>query len=635
MTLLNVSSSWDRSRTPKQVSPAFIFHLPKVIFEFENRGRKRIFSHTPAYVRTGQSEIAASRDRIIKENLSNGLYHSISNTHVSATVLDEENTILAHGAKRSDGYENCSVIGAECVQGDSDGRCERGKCAIGRLSKVQGRSLWRYDSLTVPGLYYYVKGERSVELKHVGRGKFTLPAGSGTLSVSKVASIATTIYLPPSSYSQETFTRRIISYYRSDGSLRSLQDSCDDFVRLVLGTDIGSELLGDGVRSRLDQAFISQLPDVWADLLREAVTEYADDNPLLTNKEFLIGVYELLSNYYNKCVQESVNGFKPSKLNPYIDISRPVYNRLPGISGAYNSQDEPDNPSKWLVSGADESLSHSKTLIDRFYSIYLDPETAYPLCLDWIAQHMGFVGGMWDLDWDSSVKRLLLKNAHVNSVDENDSFWTRVPSGDTLTRLDRSRIEGVEVNGSEVQTAYHFMQKIYNTTTKLTSLAPLNTITVDVSEWPGLIPARGSMASLLFLFKVFGIRAITGEELVYDAEGEVFRVRSGLRRSEQNAPINIPYGCDVLHVGTEEDAEVGNYPNQLIAGVGVCQDNESSNTVVIRLPFYYNRDGRTWDTVNLIVENWMPATVQSRVQYGYAAAGLLAADDVFFEPEVV
>ena len=115
-------------------------------------------------------------------------------------------------------------------------------------------------------------------------------------------------------------------------------------------------------------------------------------------------------------------------------------------------------------------------------------------------------------------------------------------------------------------------------------------------------------------------------------DGTSYRVRSGLRTSEQTAPINIPYGTDVLHVGSNVDALVGNFPNQLIADVGVCYDEEISNTTVIRLPFYYNRNGRTWDTVKVLVENWMPATTQTRIQYGYAAAGLLVADDIFFEP---
>jgi hypothetical protein len=51
------------------------------------------------------------------------------------------------------------------------------------------------------------------------------------------------------------------------------------------------------------------------------------------------------------------------------------------------------------------------------------------------------------------------------------------------------------------------------------------------------------------------------------------------------------------------------------------------------MPFYYNRDGRTWDSARSIMDNWMTATADKKLQYGYPVADLLVAEDVFFEIE--
>lgn len=636
MSSFNPTSSWDRKTSPKRLSPAFVFSPGRVTYEFDNRGRGKIFSATPGTVTLGGTNLAESRERVIGENIDSGRYHSISYTHIPTVLLDSDNTVLAHGAKRSDGFENCSVIGAECTDGESDSKCERGKCAIGRLSRVSNRNLWRYDSLTVNGLYYYLEEGISVRLKHISRGRFKLPAGVGEISVNRLASISTVVYLPASSYSEETFIRRVIKYFDGESKPRSLQDSCDDFVRAVIQTDINTAALSEGVVGRVKSALESEIPLDLFILVSDAIDQYVIDNPGISNREFLVGSYSLISDYFTRCVQKTTNNIRPSKLNYSEDIARPIYNRLPGVSGRYNDQDNPDNPSKWLVSGADSVLSYSKTLIDRFYDIYLDPDTAYPLCLDWIAQHMGFIGGMWDLEWDSGVKRLLLRNAHVNRIGEMpESLWTFDPEEDTLGSIDRSRIETVNVSGGEVGTVSRYFKQQYNKITKLTSTVSVNSVKVDVSGWPGLIPARGGMTSLMFLFYLFGVKSVSGEELKYNGADGTFEVKSGLRRFQQTSTINVPYGADMLHVGAEEDQEIGNYPNQLIADVGVCYDEEMANTVVIRMPFYYNRDGKTWDSVVTIAENWLPATANVRVQYGYAVAGLLTADDIFFEPEVV
>jgi hypothetical protein len=281
-------------------------------------------------------------------------------------------------------------------------------------------------------------------------------------------------------------------------------------------------------------------------------------------------------------------------------------------------------------------LSGSKTLIDTFYSRFLDPETCYPLNLDWLAQHLGFTGTLWDIEWPSEVKRLLLANAHVNRIPTN-GMWTTDPEADTVRLIDFSRIETVSVDelSGAVSTESRYVKKVYDTDTDITSLVPVTDLVVDSSSWNGIFPSRGNLVTLLFMFWAFGIRAHSPEEMTYNVGDNTFSVRSGLRSAEITAPVNTPYMVDVLRVGNETDAETGNYPNQLIADIGTCQDEKSANTVVIRMPFYYNRNGRSWDAASLIVNNYVPSTSISRLQYAYSAADLLVADDVFFEQEVV
>jgi hypothetical protein len=309
-----------------------------------------------------------------------------------------------------------------------------------------------------------------------------------------------------------------------------------------------------------------------------------------------------------------------------------VYNRLPGVEGAYNREGE-DTVAKWLTSGTDDLLSGSKLSVDRFYRNTLNPDTCYPLNLDWLAQHFGFIGGLWNIEWPSGVKRKILKNAHVNMLEE-DSLWTKDPDTDTLRLIDKSSIEQLNVDQStgEVTMAYRYISKGYDSDTELTSLSQFNSLKVDVSQWPGLLPSRGSLISLLFMFWVLNIKAPSPEEMVYNIDDGTFSVKNGLRANESTAPVNLPYTTDVLRVGDNSDSEIDNFPNQLIADISTSQDEESANTVVIRMPFYYNRNGRTWDATVSVLENYVPCTSLKRVQYAYSAADLLVADDILFEP---
>jgi hypothetical protein len=616
MTLSN--SSWDRERVKGLKSPAFILHPARVIHEFANRGTRKIFQHSLGRVDFNERGINPARDEVINSSygertLSGYRYPSISHTHTLPTLLSDELEVLAHGAPVKGGWENCAMAGMTCLEGDSDTRCEVGKCVIGRV--VRDGERWKFESYTVPELYYYVYGEEYVDLLSVMRGSFSLPGGAGVVPVPRMASTATRVYLPPQLYSRESFVRRVIKSLEPE----SLQDSLNIFVRSVLGSDI---LATVGVErktyERVESTVNKVLPSVWAGFVIAELDEIWRERVGLTNRDFLVQVYNTLELLYKRAVQASGSSIRGGRVDVDGNISRPVYNRLPGVSGAYNNDSPGEDVAAWLTSGADMELSDSKTRIDWFYDTFLNPDTCYPLNLDWIAQHMGFFGGMWNLEWDAGVKRLLIANAHKNEIVEG-GMWTLDPEQDTLRGLDLSQIrEG-------------YYRKTLNINTQLVEIEEVEELKVDVSSWPGLIPSRGSLLSLLFMFWAFGIRAVREGELMQNEQGE-YVVRSGLRQVEFDAPVNLPVVTDVIHVGSEQDAEVGVYANQLIADVSPCQDVNSANSIVVRMPFYYNRDGRSWDAARGIVEGWMPGTAAKRLQYGYSAADLFVAEDVFYEP---
>jgi hypothetical protein len=602
-----------------------------VNFQFANdRARSKIFQHVIGQVeftQDGQSRNRA-RDEVIQreydqKTLSEYKYRSISHVHTIPVLLSDEVEVLAHGVPVPNGLENCAMAGMSCSDGASNTECEVGKCVIGKLiNEEQGK--WRYESYTVPDLYYYLYGEEVVETLSVSRGVFPLPGTNESVNVDKVASVYSTVYLPPSTYSEESFTRRVVKFL----SPTSFQDSLDIFVRLILSSDILATVpLERKTYDRVFNSVTESLPLAWSEFIAAGLDELWDDRENLTNREFVAESYNVLGLLYQRAVQFALSSFRLPAITIDGQISRPVYNRLPGVSGAYNNEDSDSDVAKWLTSGSDMELSDSKTRIDWFYNNFLDPETCYPLNLDWIAQHMGFIGEMWNLEWDSPFKRLLLRNAHKNDLPEG-GLWTLDPEEDSLRRLDLSQIEVLQ----GTSTIARYRKKTFNGDSDFVEESVVSDLVIDISQWPGLIPARGSLLSVLFMFWAFNIKAVSGEEFVQDEDGS-YRVRSGLRQAESNAPVNLPVVWDVIHVGTEQDAEVGMYANQLVAGMAVCRDVNLSNTIVIRMPFYYNRDGRTWDAARSIMDNWMTATADKKLQYGYPVADLLVAEDVFFEIE--
>jgi hypothetical protein len=117
--------------------------------------------------------------------------------------------------------------------------------------------------------------------------------------------------------------------------------------------------------------------------------------------------------------------------------------------------------------------------------------------------------------------------------------------------------------------------------------------------------------------------------------GGILRVKSGLRGQENDAPVLLPTKYTLPQVGTSADKVINAYENQMIAGVTSFTTQEEANNVFFRLPFYYNRDGITWNLVESIAKYWLSGSLNAKPQYAFLAADLWQQGDAFFEPEII
>jgi hypothetical protein len=101
------------------------------------------------------------------------------------------------------------------------------------------------------------------------------------------------------------------------------------------------------------------------------------------------------------------------------DTGNPIHDRLPGENEGYRKDESWDghDPSvdppiaRWLTEPWDALLMESKGKIETIYTTHLNPLTAEPENLDWLAQLHGFTGEYWSVDWDVAVKRQLIANS--------------------------------------------------------------------------------------------------------------------------------------------------------------------------------------------------------------------------------
>lgn len=554
--------------------------------------------------------------------------------------------IFAHGkASQASSKENCAAVKMTCSTGNgSNTACNPGKCLSGRLSRTSevksDGSIW-----ISPNKWVFASNSESYNVLQED--------GVVTLRHNKLGtSRHTKFYVPPSSYlKDETYLRTLFKNF--------------SYHILIGGEDRKEKFVADGIKKSsyynpervpvedFILADLSVLGQPWYGLVENIVmgSRYS----YTYDQDFLRDVYDRLVNLFSKGIQVTPSSFKQGHVDYFkSEISRPVYSRLPGTSGSYSSIDNEETVSKWVVSGADEALSKSQSRIANFYRDYLDPDTCYPLALNWLAQHIGMFGPLWDFNWPTNVKRSVIKNTfgwwdrEVNGVNHKSKILKEFPFTQSNVwanevnnqgNLVLSEIESFVIgSGQKIQYSgkYTIHTPVTDEDTGETSIevSKIDNPKFASSEWNGMIESKGGLLTVVFLMSLFGLKAHIPTELeVIDLSTGQFRPKTGLRSVEIDAPILLPFKSELCQVGGDEDLQTGNFPNQLVVGVSKVYDVEPTKHIIFRVPYYYNRDGKSWSKVEYIAKNWLPAHMNSRVQYAYLSADLWRVGDAFFEPE--
>lgn len=647
-------SSWSSTSSFPYRKGNLSFQSADLTVEFNRTKLFKIFKHKLGEFNFSQKDVNVYRQKAIDES---PLY-SVSSVYLGQRLINPSSNgtyvILAHGAtSQKVTRENCSAVKMTCLAGQGTGiSCKPGKCVSGRLSRVSevksdgtvrvSSYKWMFtstDSSNAP--YYVLQQDGLITLDHSRTG----------------TSRHTKLYVPPNSYLQEkTFVRDLYKNF--------------SYYVLIGGEDKKDKFIAEGVKQSsyynperipvedLLLRDISPLGEPWYSLAEAEVNK--SRSLYIYDQDFLGDIYDRLSSLFSKAIQVTPSSLLQGNIDySKEDISRPIYSRLPSTSGTYNSIDNEETVSKWVVSGADELLSKSQSRIANFHRDYLDPDTCYPLALDWLAQHIGMFGPLWDASWPESVKRGVIKNAfgwwdrnvdgenHKSKILKEapfvtSSLWTSNPEDiDGSSRLNLAEIESFKVDPTTREISFEGKYTVNTVTTSQSGVSTLTTSKTNdpkylSSEWNGMIESKGGILTVVFLISLFGLKSHIPTELkIIDLEKGLLKPKTGLRSVEIDAPPLLPFKQETSRVGNDDDLRVGNYANQLVVGVSRINDVESTRHVIFRVPYYYNRGGRSWSKVEYIVNNWMPANVNARVQYPYLSADLWSVGDAFFEPEYV
>jgi hypothetical protein len=718
-------SAWNSIPAFKKQNPSLSpSHL---IIEFERTKRQKIFQHKLGQVNfSREREINKDRQKIIDQEIGNitldGFkYKNVGHVYSNPTLIfsgsgDDkapEFEVYAHGHPLRGGdpgsLESCSRMGLQCA--DKEGTnvlCAPGKCIIGTVKRIKSTK-WEYRSVNtygpdnLPAIYYFPV-EEFIVLKPILRGNYTTFGNDGNakvIGIDKPASFPSKIYLSPQFYFSDDFI---------EGLLIQTDERLSQVLKPPTSTAIGTEqrrerfiraitLLAypnttEGVISnQINQIATEELKDALITTFKNAAKVWATQCNLIIEEEFLYrfarqysgveyvsAVYNRIFKLFSGIIQVTESSLSSPKISYDKDrISRPVYSRLPGISEAYRSDpsfSENETPAQWLTSGADDFLSKKKDSIDSFYENYLDPETCSALVLDWLAQHVGLTGELWDTRWNRKIKEALIRNAFgwwdrevvdefgnltpkgsivqefpftakewiYNEIDYEwgnkgeweDALSTWGGSKYNLYLLKLDEIEKIKISEEKLDKNISIKYKAHDISKNLSLVLSTDTIKINKLLWNGLIEAKGSLLAVMFLVSVFGLKSHSAEELeIIDLNKKIFKPKSGLRSAEITALPLIPYKSEVIQVGTNQDAEIFNYTNQLIAGISRASSVEESRNIFFRVPYYYNRNGKSWDRTSYIARNWMPGNLNVRVQYPYLSADLWSVGDAFFEPDII
>lgn len=700
-------SAWDKIRSgEKRKNPAL--SPGHVIIEFDRTKKLQIFDHKLGSVDfTNVRDINIKRQEVIDKEITNvnpttGFrYPVVSYVHstTSVTPLNETTDtyeVFAHGHPLGgngvrEQFESCTKSGLICSEGQgTNSLCNPGKCVVGYLRKINERK-WKYtshnryahgDDQSVP-VSYFVPADKVIRLKTILRGNVkTLTEDDSSIvnvGVNKPASISSTIHLPPKFYFSDDFLDsnivqedgRLKNVLRPTNSNVGLIDRKENFVKdIVLTTYTGSSENfissklqtppSEEVKSTLLKKFES-IGSPWMERCEGIIGSSFTIQS--TNLDYIVNVYDRIKELFSCVIQSLPSSFSKPKITYNKDtVARPVYSRLPGLLEGYRSDpafSEVETPAQWLTSGVDEFLSKSKDSIASFYSEYLDPESCNPATLDWLAQHLGLFGDLWNEDWSTEIKRTLIRNAFGWWDVESELSYpqgqkVKTPKGEALEKYPFTRPEWVSSttqsnllslkldeletlrlsNTGKLTSFDKFKAKVFSSSNNSVLLSAVNSPKINKNLWNGLIEAKGSLLSTEFLCSTLGVKSHLPTELAFRGVNNL-GPRSGLREEEFDAPIQVPYKYDMLQVGSETDASYGNFTNQLIAGVSRASTLEESRNVFFRMPFYYNRDGRSWDKMTYIAKNWMPSNLNIKIQYAYLSADLWRVGDAFFQPDII
>lgn len=689
-------SAWDKiSSGGKRKNPAL--SPGHVIVEFDRTKKLQIFDHKLGQVSFSDvKDININRQIVIDKEITNvnaqaGFrYPVVSYVHSTAAVtpLNKQTNayeIYAHGhplggSGMREQFESCTKSGLICSEGQgTDNLCNPGKCVIGRLQKINDRK-WEYISQNTYAhstehsvrVSYFIPADKVIRLKSILRGSVKTITNDNSIlvevGVDKPASISSTIYLPAKFYfSDEFLDSNIVE--NTAGSSGGVLDRKSKFISQVIlsafpGSSEGfiSNKLHSVVSKEVESALLERFNTIespWREKCSEIITStYSIQS---NNIEYISSVYDQIDELFNCIIQSLPSSFSKPKISYNKDtIARPIYSRLPGLLEGYRSDpafSDTETPAQWLTSGVDEFLSQKKDSIANFYADYLDPESCDPATLDWLAQHLGLFGDLWNEDWSTEIKRTLIRNA-FGWWDRESEFnypqgqkiktlkgeslekypftnpeWVPSAEESNLLSLKLDEVETFRFNNAGQLVSFDkFKAKIFSTSTNSVYLSTINAPKINKNLWNGLIESKGSLLSTEFLCSTLGLKSHLPTELIFKGPGN-FAPRSGLREEEVNAPVQVPYKYDVLQVGSEKDASYGNFTNQLIAGVSRASTLEESKNVFFRMPFYYNRDGRSWDKMTYIAKNWLPSNLNVKIQYAYLSADLWVVGDAFFQPE--
>ena len=103
---------------------------------------------------------------------------------------------------------------------------------------------------------------------------------------------------------------------------------------------------------------------------------------------------------------------------------RPIFNRLPGVNGAYSENAIAD----YLTGYWDELLVSTRETVEEIEERQLDPLLCDPQWLDFLAPLLGWDAKYWDKNYPIAGKRQLLNNSY-----QGLSIWENKGTRDVLS----------------------------------------------------------------------------------------------------------------------------------------------------------------------------------------------------------